>query len=202
MVGPLLVVAAVGIFLVAGALLAFSVAMVAVNAVMAAGAVVGLLGSLFGAENPLDMLFAIAAHADQLYLAGKGILFMAMGIGMLAKSLKNLDPEALAEIGESMQGILPGKVGGDMNFVAGNLIQGVPAQQMAGQNEENASLGRAMIAAPTQTFTNIIAGGGGGAPKQEGGRQTNGADGQTSGNRMNESTFRRVQERFYKSSIV
>ena len=202
LVGPLLVVAAVGIFLVAGALLAFSVAMVAVNAVMAAGAVVGLLGSLFGAENPLDMLFAIAAHADQLYLAGKGILFMAMGIGMLAKSLKNLDPEALAEIGESMQGILPGKVGGDMNFVAGNLIQGVPAQQMAGQNEENASLGRAMVAMPTQSFTNIIAGGGGGAPKQEGGRQVSGTDGQIAGNRMNESTFRRVQERFYKSSIV
>ena len=85
-----------------------------------------MLGSLFGAENPLDMLFAIAAHSDQLWLAGKGILYMAMGIGMLATSLKDLDAEALAEIGESMQGILPGRVGGDMNFVAGNLIQGVP----------------------------------------------------------------------------
>ena len=202
LVGPLLVVAAVGIFLVAGALLAFSLAMVAVNAVMGLAAGVGLLGSLFGAENPLDMLFAIAAHADQLYLAGKGILFMAMGIGMLAKSLKNLDPEALAEIGESMQGILPGIVGGDMNFVAGNLVQGIPAAEMEGDNAEASSLQRTMAVAVPQQMMTIVGGGGGGQQQPSGGRQVNGTDGQEGGGRMNESTFRRVQERFYKSAIV
>jgi len=206
LVGPLLVIAAIGIFLISGALIAFGASMVIANAAMGLGAAVGLLGSLFGAENPLDMLFAIASHANELYIAGKGILFMAMGIGMLAKSLQELDADALTEIGAAMQGILPAEVGGNMNFVAGNLVMGQAqpegAKEMAADNEQNAGLQMAMQHQATNTVIVGGGGGGGGTEKPTGGRQTTGTDGQEGGGRMNESTFRRIQERFYKSAIV
>ena len=206
LLSPLLILAAVGIFLISGAMIAFGASMVVANAALGMGAAVGLLGSLFGAENPLDMLFALASQSSELMIAGKGILFMAMGIGMLAKSLQELDAEALTEIGAAMQGILPAEVGGNMNFVAGNLVMGQAqpegAKEMAADNEQNAGLQMAMQHQATNTV--IVGGGGGGgeSEKPAGGRQTKGTDGQEGGGRMNESTFRRIQERFYKSAIV
>jgi len=206
LLSPLLILAAVGIFLISGAMIAFGASMVVANAALGMGAAVGLLGSLFGAENPLDMLFALASQSSELMIAGKGILFMAMGIGMLAKSLQELDAEALTDIGAAMQGILPAEVGGNMNFVAGNLVMGQAqpdgAKGMAADNEQNTALQSMSMQTAMAQSTIIVAGGGGGTEKPTGGRQTKGTDGQEAGGRMNESTFRRIQERFYKSAIV
>jgi hypothetical protein len=172
---------------------------------MAAAAAINAISSFFGGQSPLEMLLTIAAHADELYIAGKGIMFMAMGIGMLAKSLKDLDADALTEIGESMRGILPGIVGGDMNFVAGNMVMGEQekdgAEGMAADNAEASALGRSgmMVNAPANT---MILGGGAGGGKSKEESSPKGLDGQQAGGRMNESTFRRIQERFYKSAIV
>jgi hypothetical protein len=205
LVGPLLVVAAIGIYLISGALIAFGLANVIAAGLMAAAAAINLISAFFGGQTPLEMLLTLASHADELYIAGKGIMFMAMGIGMLAKSLKDLDADALTEIGESMRGILPGIVGGDMNFVAGNMVMGEQekdgAEGMAADNAEASALGRSgmMVNAPANT---MILGGGAGGGKSKEESSPKGLDGQQAGGRMNESTFRRIQERFYKSAIV
>jgi len=203
LVGPLLVVAAIGIWLISGALVAFGAANIIAAGLMAAAAAINLISSFFGGQTPLEMLLTIAAHANELYIAGKGIMFMAMGIGMLAKSLKDLDADVLTEIGESMRGILPGIVGGDMNFVAGNMVMGESkvkgAKGMATDNAETSALGRSGMAINAPANTLILGGGGGGAKEESGPK---GLDGQHAGGRMNESTFRRIQERFYKSAIV
>jgi hypothetical protein len=199
LLSPLLVLAAIGIFMVSGALVAFGAANLVAAGMMAAASAINAVSSFFGGTTPLEMLLIIAAHAGELYVAGKGIMFMAMGISLLAKSLKDLDPDVLSEIGESMQGILPGVIGGDMNFVAGNLIMGQEepsgAKGMAADNLEASSLARGMtnINAPANT---IVVGGGGGEKKEKTRPSS------VEGGRMNENTFRRIQERFYKSAIV
>mgnify|MGYP001345672779 CR=1 FL=1 len=219
LMSPLLILAAVGIFMISASLITFGLANIAAAAMMAASAVGGFFASLFGGEEatPLGMLAAIATMAPMLFLAGKGIQMIAEGIQTLASALGELDPDQLGVLDKLSE------VGGTMSFSRQtdtqiNRAENVRMRRFAGGGAEAMALNAATTTSMERTQAvqmNVAmaaqssSGGGGGAAaapvQDQGGKRS--SDGSDGGGimevlRMNESTFRRVQERFYKSAIV
>ena len=217
LMSPLLILAAVGIFMISASLITFGLANIAAAAMMAASAVGGFFASLFGGEEatPLGMLAAIATMAPMLFLAGKGIQMIAEGIQTLASALGELDPDQLGVL-EKL-----GEMGGTLSFSRQTNTQinrdenmrmrrfaGGGAEAMALNAATNTSMERTQATQMNISMAAQSSSGGGGASApqvdQGGKRSGEGSDGGGIMEvlRMNESTFRRVQERFYKSAIV
>tara|TARA_Y100001963_G_scaffold133817_1_gene193798 strand:+ start:93 stop:1790 length:1698 start_codon:yes stop_codon:yes gene_type:complete len=219
LLSPLLILAAIGIFMVSAAIIVFGLANIAAAAMMAAAAVGNLIGSFFGGEEatPLGMLAAIAAMAPMLFLAGKGIQMIAKGIQTLASALNELDPDQLGVLDKLSE------MGGSLSFssqtntkldqeatMSSSRFAGGGAEAMATSASTTTSMERTQAIQMNVGMAAAGGGGGGGqanaapAPDQGGKRSSDGSDGGGIMEvlRMNESTFRRVQERFYKSAIV